>query len=172
LGDNSLQLYVIMPLHYKFLCSIDPKSVTTALEQRQKGATMQIPKSDRSRSYELTYLVPGSLTSDKVGEVQAIVDKLLKKNGCKQSKVEEWGKKTMAYSIKNQGKKEVDAVYFHVLFDAPTQAVAELSRDLRLSQTVMRFLVVLAEKDEPTTEISATPEEKNSDPNVTQNVRN
>ncbi|MDQ5951466.1 MAG: ribosomal protein, partial [Patescibacteria group bacterium] len=41
---------------------------------------MQIPQDKRVRQYELTYLVPASLTNDEVSQVEAAVEKLVKKH--------------------------------------------------------------------------------------------
>ncbi len=50
--------------------------------------------------------------------------------------LETWGKRNLANPIGKLKK----AVYFHMLFDAETAAVAEIERTLRINERVLRFM--------------------------------
>lgn len=120
---------------------------------------MQIPATQRIRRYELTILVPGSFASDKITEARNSVAALLKKHGFTTVSQDEWGKKGLAYPIKHASKKEVEASYFHMLIEASSEKVSPLDTDLKLNQHVMRYLLVLEEKQQPMPASAAVVEE-------------
>jgi len=58
------------------------------------------------------------------------------------SKVEPWGVKTLAYRIKKNRK-----AHFTLLnIDAPAAAVAEMERQMRINEDVLRFMTVKVEE--------------------------
>lgn len=120
---------------------------------------MQVPKSDRVRRYELTYLVPGSFTSDLVSQTQSAVDASLKKHQFASISKEEWGKKALAYPIKHGSKRETEATYMHQIVEAHSDKVAALDAELRLNQNLMRYLLVIEEKVVATPAAAAPQEE-------------
>ena len=50
--------------------------------------------------------------------------------------LETWGRRTLSTPIGKQRK----ALYFHTMFEADTQAVAELERTMRINDKVLRFM--------------------------------
>ena len=52
--------------------------------------------------------------------------------------VEDWGKRRLAYPI----KKETRGYYTYLLYTANNSAVAEIERNLRINEQVLRFLSV------------------------------
>lgn len=61
--------------------------------------------------------------------------------------VEEWGMRELAYRIEKQTKG-----YYNLMqFTAPPNAVAELDRNLKLSEGVIRHLTVRREEETPAT---------------------
>src|SRR3989338_4984072 len=66
--------------------------------------------------------------------------------------LETWGKRTLATPIGKLKK----AVYFHTVFEAGTQAVAELERTMRINDKVLRFMhTKLDERVSPAKHIEA-----------------
>ena len=59
----------------------------------------------------------------------------------KVEKVEELGKKRLAYEV----KKNKEGYYVVFYFDANPQAIAELERNYRITDEVIKFIVVRAE---------------------------
>jgi small subunit ribosomal protein S6 len=51
-------------------------------------------------------------------------------------KIDEWGKKRLAYEIKDVP----DGVYYIVYFEATAQTLAEVTRVLGITDTVLRFM--------------------------------
>lgn len=93
-------------------------------------------KTELKRPYEAVILVHPDATVEEQKE-------LFKKN--KQTtanykgsvySLETWGKRTLATPIGKLRK----AVYFHAMFEAGPQAVAELERTMRINDKVLRFM--------------------------------
>ena len=54
------------------------------------------------------------------------------------TEVEEWGKKRLAYEI----QKMHEGLYYFIHFEAPSTAPAEIERNVRIMDNVLRYLVV------------------------------
>lgn len=65
--------------------------------------------------------------------------------------VEEWGLRDLAYKIEKQGK----GYYTLMRYKATGKAVAELERNLKLTDGILRYLTTRADEDSPTTSPSA-----------------
>jgi len=94
------------------------------------------------RTYELTVLVPTSLSAEEVKTISGNIGKLITSKKGSILKDEPWGKKSLAYSIKKQA--EANFLYYDISLDAD-QAQA-LEREVRLMDTVIRVLFVLKEE--------------------------
>lgn len=99
------------------------------------------------KSYELLYIVHPDLegTTEKVTDKVA---KFIDKAEGKITSQEDWGKRKMAYSI----SRNDFGVYILVEFDAESTKLVEIERNLRLSEEIMRSMIV------------AIPEEKQAKP--------
>ncbi|MCE5172473.1 30S ribosomal protein S6 [Paenibacillus profundus] len=89
------------------------------------------------RKYELMYIIRPDIEQEAV---QAIVDKFqgVISNGGEITKHDVMGKRRLAYEI----KKFRDGIYVLVNFTAEPAVVAELERQLKISDEVIRHLVV------------------------------
>lgn len=86
--------------------------------------------------YETVFMSRQDLTE---GQVKDLTDKyagVIKDQGGKVLKTEQWGLRTLAYKI-NKARK---AHYTLVEFEAPGTAVIELERLMRIDEDVMRSL--------------------------------
>lgn len=93
-------------------------------------------------------------------QVEALVDHMktvLAENGGSVGRVEFWGLKSLAYRIRKNRK----AHYAHLNIDAPPTAVAEMERQLRINEDVLRFLTLKV--DEHETEPSAMMQKRDRD---------
>lgn len=108
---------------------------------------MHIPQDKRVRQYELTYLLPASLTSDEVNQVKTAVEKLVTKHKGKVLSSEDWGRKTLAYTIQVGGKRHTEAVYTFVVLEFDTADTVAFEKDVYLNQSVIRHLLVVAEPE-------------------------
>lgn len=107
---------------------------------------MQIPHDKRVRQYELTYLISPQLTSDETREIAAVVEKSIKKFDGKVLSQEDWGKRSLAYTLKHLGKRYDEAVFKHLVIEFETKAAFEFEKDVHLNQQILRYLFVIAEE--------------------------
>lgn len=105
---------------------------------------MQIPKDKRVKLYELTYLVPAHLTGDELQSIETAVTKLISKHKGDVKTEEDWGKKTLAYTIAHGGKKHTEAVYKHKVIEFETAAAFAFEKEFFLNQSILRHLFVIA----------------------------
>jgi len=89
------------------------------------------------RKYEVMYIIRPDVEQETL---QAVVEKFnaIIANGGEIIKSEVLGKRRLAYEI----KKFRDGIYVVVNFNAPPQVVAELDRVLRITDEVIRHLIV------------------------------
>ncbi len=93
------------------------------------------------RTYEGMFLIDNAMASDwdkVVGHVRDI----LEKRGAQVISTDKWGERKLAYRV--DGHKR--GTYMLVYFDSPTSAIADIRRDCQLSDTILRGLILRAEK--------------------------
>ncbi len=97
--------------------------------------------------YESTFIIRHDMSTQQVEQMAEDFSEIIKNNGGEVTKTEHWGLKTLAYRIKKNRKGHY--VLFNI--DAPSAAMQELERNLRLSEDVLRFLTVRVDvlDDEP-----------------------
>ncbi|MFC0245144.1 30S ribosomal protein S6 [Falsochrobactrum ovis] len=74
-------------------------------------------------------------------QVDALVEQfkgVLEANGGKFGKVESWGLRPLTYRIKKNRK----AYYTLINIDAPAAAVAEMERQMRINEDILRFMTI------------------------------
>lgn len=93
------------------------------------------------RTYETIFIVH----PDAVGDAYAaIVDKfkgVLTEQGSNILKVEEWGTRKLAYTVKKQGRGS----YVLIAYEAGPQVIAEFERRLRIDENIIKFQTVFLE---------------------------
>jgi small subunit ribosomal protein S6 len=96
------------------------------------------------RNYEVAFIAAPTLTPEEldafIAQMQAVVEG---KNG-KVVKVDNWGKKSLAYKI----KKYRDGYYVILSIDADGPIISELERRFRVTDHVIRFLSVRIDEDQ------------------------
>ncbi|WP_270992457.1 30S ribosomal protein S6 [Campylobacter upsaliensis] len=100
------------------------------------------------KHYEVLFILKPTLTEEEVSAKLEFVKEILSKNGAEIQTVVPMGTRQLAYKI----KKYERGTYFVIYFKAPTSLIAELERVLRITEEVIRFLIV---KYENKKEISA-----------------
>jgi small subunit ribosomal protein S6 len=116
------------------------------------------------RRYELMLVVRPDAPDDRV---QAVLDRVTRSitGGEGQIvKVSPWGRRRLAYQI----GQHREGSYYIILFDAPSEVVAELERGLNITEEVMRHLVTRIERPAArraeTTEDSLAPPPEDEEP--------
>ena len=89
-------------------------------------------------AYELMYIVKPELDDQAVQQEIEKVGQLIQTNGGQVKKVTPWGKRRLAYTVKDQREGH----YVVEEFDLDQAKVAEVERVLRISDTVFRHLLV------------------------------
>ena len=88
--------------------------------------------------YENVFLVRPDVSTQQVEALAQQFTDILTAQGGKVAKTEQWGLRNLAYRIKKNRKAHY--VLFNV--DASPAAVAEMERNMRLSEDVLRVLTV------------------------------
>ncbi len=94
------------------------------------------------RRYELMLILRPDLAEDRI---QATIDRATRSiigSGGQIIKVSPWGRRRLAYAI----GPHREGSYHIVVFDAPSEAIAELERNLHITEEVIRHLVTHVER--------------------------
>lgn len=91
-----------------------------------------------NREYELGFIIPISVTEADVPAVVTMVREWVEAQQGTVNNVDNWGRRRLAYPIDDY--REGYYVFFKMSY--PPQALGELERQLRLSDRVIRHLVV------------------------------
>jgi small subunit ribosomal protein S6 len=94
------------------------------------------------RDYELTLVVRPDVEDTGLAALLEKIKGLITTAGAQGIQVEPWGRRHLAYPI----KKITEAQYFLIRAQLPAQALRELERNLRLTEEVLRFLLVRADE--------------------------
>ena len=92
--------------------------------------------------YEHVYLARQDVSAQQVEELTNQLTQVLADNGGKVTKNEYWGLKSLSYRIRKNRK----AHYSLLNIDAPAPAVAEMERQMRISEDIIRFMTVKVEE--------------------------
>ena len=88
--------------------------------------------------YEHIYLARQDVSPQQVEELTNQFTEVLSQGGGKVTKNEYWGLKSLSYRIKKNRK----AHYSLLNIDAPAPAVAEMERQMRINEDILRFMTV------------------------------
>ena len=99
---------------------------------------LNIHKEKMMKHYEVLFILKPTLTEEEVNANLEFVKGVLTKNGVELETIVPMGTRKLAYKI----KKYERGTYFVIYFKAPTILIAELERVLRITEELMRFLIV------------------------------
>ena len=85
--------------------------------------------------YESIIIVNPNVDEDKLKELENTITALVNKDG-KMDKVEEMGKKKLAYEV----KKNKEGIYVAFYFEGNPTLIAELERNYRIIDEVIKFI--------------------------------
>ncbi|MFO7155471.1 MAG: 30S ribosomal protein S6 [Pseudomonadota bacterium] len=94
------------------------------------------PTSQTLREYETIYLLRQDLTPEQVDRIKERLRGIIDRNGGRVIRFTTWGKKKTAFPV---GNKENRAIYVHVLYLGKGGLVAEVERNLRNFEEVLKF---------------------------------
>ena len=88
--------------------------------------------------YEVMYVIDAALEDGARVELINRFSELVKKNGGEIDRVDEWGKRRLAYAI----NYKTEGYYVLMYIKAPSELPRELERNMQISDSVLRYLVV------------------------------
>ncbi len=92
--------------------------------------------------YETTVVIDGNLDDEATHAIIEKVKTLISSLGGEIKNITDNGRKKLAYKI---GKLSI-GYYVHIEFTAPPTAIAELERQYRLNEQIIRFLTIILDK--------------------------
>ncbi len=90
------------------------------------------------RNYEAMYIIRPGFEDEKYAEIVEKFNAIIGANGGEVVKTDLWGKRRLAYEI----EKVREGYYVLVTFKAEPELPAELERNFRIADDVMRYMVV------------------------------
>ena len=90
------------------------------------------------KAYELLFFVDPNLDPETRAAVMKRIDVTIAEGDGKVDKVEEWGKRKLAYEINKLTEGDYTLIYFH----ADPSQIAELDRVLRITDAVIRHRII------------------------------
>lgn len=117
---------------------------------------------DRQREYETIVIIRPDAAEDEFQEVRDRVDDVVDSEGGHMLQTDDWGRRTLAYEIKDstEGRQFERGVYHYYRYIGPSGTVAELERNLKLLDSVLKFLTVKIDDDLIPDQRLAQPEEE------------
>ncbi len=93
------------------------------------------------RKYEALLLLNPELANENRKEIVDGVVAIIEREGGKLDEIDDWGSRQLAYPVQNQSR----GYYVRVVFDAPAPVVAELERNIRITDGIFKFVTVKLE---------------------------
>ncbi|MBA3463141.1 MAG: 30S ribosomal protein S6 [Deltaproteobacteria bacterium] len=112
----------------------------------------QKDKPGTAREYETTYILRPNTPNEGVAEVNTRIRGIIEGMGGKIIKVDNWGKRRLAYEV----AKERKGIYLYWQYLAQPGVVEETERNLRMLDSVIRYLTVKIDED---VDVTARPSE-------------
>jgi small subunit ribosomal protein S6 len=92
--------------------------------------------------YEALFLVDSALAAAQWDHVMELVQKMLDRCQATTISVRKWDERKLAYNVSSKGR----GTYILAYFECPSSAVAQIERDVRLSEEILRALVVRTDR--------------------------
>lgn len=95
------------------------------------------------RHYETMFILKPTLTPEETQARIEFFKSVITREGGEISAIEDWGVKQLAYRIDNKYDR---GYYFVIYYKAPPSLIIELERNMRVTEDVLRFLIVKYER--------------------------
>jgi small subunit ribosomal protein S6 len=108
------------------------------------------------REYETIFILRPDTNQDGIQSVNGRVRTVIEQMGGKLLKLDNWGKRKLAYEV----KKQLKGIYLYWQYLGTAGTVEEIERNLRMLDAVIRYYTVKVDEDvDPTARPSAVDEE-------------
>ncbi len=94
------------------------------------------------RNYELTYIVASDVDETEFGNILNQVTSWVETGSGKVAKVDQWGRRRLAYPI----SEYTEGYYVTLALELNPAQAADLERNLRLAEKVLRHLLIRADE--------------------------
>ncbi len=91
--------------------------------------------------YEGLFLIDSALAASDWDGINALIKNILEKNGAEIDSMRKWDERKLAYDINRKSR----GTYILVYFKAPGGSIRIIEREIRLSERVLRLLILNAE---------------------------
>ena len=95
--------------------------------------------------YEVMYVIDTALEDQARADVITRFNGIVENNGGKVERVDEWGKRRLAYPI----NYKTEGYYVLMYMSAPSELPRELERNFKISDAILRYLVTRLEGEIP-----------------------
>jgi small subunit ribosomal protein S6 len=106
------------------------------MAEKRYGSSGDIP--GRKREYETIFILRPDLANDAISTVNTKMRGVVEGGGGKLLKIENWGRRKLAYEV----KKQLKGIYLFWRYLGDPGLVEEVERNLRLSDQVIRYYSV------------------------------
>ena len=96
-----------------------------------------------NRTYEVMYIIDPATADDTIGKLNEAVGKLIEKEGGSVVRMDDIGRKPMAYQI----QKNTEGYYVLFEIEGSGQEIAELERRMRVNDMIIRYITVRVDED-------------------------
>ena len=107
------------------------------------------------RDYEVLYIVRADLDDEKVQDAVKRVNTLIQRSGGTPERTNVWGKRKLAYEVKHQK----EGSYVLQDFKLEPERVPELESSLKITEEVLRHLIVRKPEKSAATPVTPPPAE-------------
>lgn len=95
--------------------------------------------------YESTFIARPDISAQQVETMSEQFQEIVRGTGGEVPKTEYWGLRSLSFRIKKNRKGH----YLFMQIDAPAEAVAEMERNMRINEDVIRYLTVRVDELDP-----------------------
>src|SRR5215468_9445011 len=95
------------------------------------------------RKYEVAFIAAPNTADDDLSKLNSQIEQIISDRGGKITKVDNWGRRKLAYRI---GKFD-EGVYTFVYVEGSGQEISEVERRLRVTDFIIRYLTVRTDED-------------------------
>ena len=101
------------------------------------------------REYETIFIMRPDATDEVTESVKGRVEGVVEKLGAKLTRWDDWGKRKLAYQIRDRTamKYHTKGLYVYLKFVGNNEIVAELERNLRMAEPVLRYMTIRLDGD-------------------------
>ena len=89
-------------------------------------------------NYEILYIIPAKYSETEIKEIDKKISAILKECGASIVKADNWGKKKLAYQIKQYRY----GYYTLIIFSAEADVANKITQKLNINQDIIRFQIV------------------------------